>query len=126
MNAEQEEGPVPSIRFKRRKVAHSKRVNTNEDVSTDSVKAQAPAAATPTDNALTTPTISRNEDDSVPNLKDIIRNRKRPGERGRDAARKTEAPRQELAPVETPRDGQYTSRFVAQTGQVVDRDDQQM
>lgn len=127
MNAGQEEDPAPSIRFKRRKVVHTKRVNTNEDVPADTVESQTSAAAPPSDNAPDTPTMSRNENDSMPNLKDIIRNRRRPGDRAREAARKTDAPpRQQVATIETPCDGLYIGRFVAQTGQVVDRDDKQM
>ncbi|OAL01463.1 hypothetical protein IQ06DRAFT_141655 [Phaeosphaeriaceae sp. SRC1lsM3a] len=124
MNSEREEGPAPNVRFKRRKITHPKRIYTDEDVP--STEPQAPDAETRSGDALSLPIISRDSDNPVPNLRDIIRNRRRPGNRVRDAARKSEAPRQELILVETPPDGQYSSRFVAQTGQVVDRDDTQM
>jgi hypothetical protein len=124
MTSEPKEGPAPNVRFKRRKITHSKRVYTNENNLY--TEPQAPDAETQSANTLTPPTGSREDDEPVPNLRDIIRNRRHPADRVRDAARKSEAPRQELALIETPRDGQYTSRFVAQTGQVVDRDDTQM
>ena len=116
---------VPPIRFKRRKILHSKRIYAQDDAPVTS-ESQAPDAGTRGDDAPTPPTEPQDEDDSVPNLRDIIRNRKRPHHRLRDAARKAETLRTELLPVEAPREGLYKSRFVAQTGQVMDRDDEQM
>jgi hypothetical protein len=121
----QDDGPAPAIRFKRRKTAHSKRVYADEDASTTS-KSQVPGAATQSRAVLTPPTASRDEDDTVPNLRDIIRNRKRPRDRPKEAARKSEAPKADFDPTEVPREGLFTGRFVAQTGQVVDKDDKQM
>jgi hypothetical protein len=123
MTTPQDEGSAPAIRFKRRKTAQPKRIYAEEDVPT-TTESQAPGAGTRSDKALSPPT--QDEDRSVPNLKDIIRNRRRPRDRLKDVARKADAPRTELVPVEAPREGLYTSRFVAQTGQVVDKDDTQM
>jgi hypothetical protein len=120
----QDEGSVPAVRFKRRKVAHAKRVQGDQEMTAVS-DSHAPSvesridAPSPFEEPL-------DEADSVPNLKDIIRNRKRPRDRLKDTARKAEAPRSELVSIDAPQDGHYTSRFVAQTGQVVDRDDKQM
>jgi hypothetical protein len=114
----QEEGPAPTVHFKRRKTTHPKRVYIEEGPPT--------ASDTRPNDATSPPPESREEDNAVPNLKDILRNRKRPRNRPKDTARKTEAPRSDMAAVDTPRDTQYTGRFVAQTGQVVDRDDKQM
>jgi hypothetical protein len=122
---QEEVSSAPVIRFKRRKIAHPKRVYAEDDAPT-TFEAQALDAGTRSDNAPTPPTETRDEEDSVPNLKDIIRNRKRPRDRLKDVARKAEAPKTELVLIETPREGHYTRRFVAQTGQVVDRDDEQM
>ncbi|KAF1848436.1 uncharacterized protein K460DRAFT_375300 [Cucurbitaria berberidis CBS 394.84] len=124
MAAVQEDDPPPSIRFKRRKIAHPKRVNLDDDVPTISTP-QTPGAATPSD-ARSPPQEAHAEEDSVPNLREILRNRKRPRDRLRESARKAEPPRTEVAQVNAPRPDQYTSRFVAQTGQVVERDDKQM
>ncbi|KAH3953948.1 hypothetical protein HBI56_025400 [Parastagonospora nodorum] len=119
------DGTTPAVRFKRRKIAHPKRVYAEDDALTTS-ESQAPDAGTRTDNAPTPPAEPQDQDNSVPNLRDIIRNRKRPRDRLRDVLRKADTPRTELVPIEAPREGLYTSRFVAQTGQVVDRDDKQM
>jgi hypothetical protein len=123
MSTAQDEGSAPAIRFKRRKTAHPKRVYAEEDVST-TTESQAPDAGIRAAKAPSPPL--QDNEDSVPNLKDIIRNRKRPRDRLKDVARKAEVPRTELVPVEAPREGLYISRFVAQTGQVVDKDDSQM
>jgi len=124
MSTIQDTDAAPVVRFKRRKVAHSKRVYAEEDAPTVS-DSRTPDIEAPIDVA-SSPKDAREEDDSVPNLKEIIRARKRPRDRLKDVARKTEVPNSELIQVEAPRDGQYTSRFVAQTGQVVDREDKQM
>jgi hypothetical protein len=123
MATEQDETAAPAIRFKRRKFARSKRVHINEDLpcisDTQPVGVDSRIDAPSPPEQLT-------DDDSVPNLRDIIRSRKRPRDRFRDTARNVEAPRTELVVVDTPHEGHYTTRFVAQTGQVVDRDDKQM
>ncbi|KAF2639944.1 hypothetical protein P280DRAFT_381672, partial [Massarina eburnea CBS 473.64] len=94
----------PPLRFKRRKIAHAKR---HPGPST-SEASDAADVADPTDG-----------------LKDALRNRKRP--RAREAERRLEtASSQALVPAETPKRSSYESRFVAQTGEVIDADDQQM
>jgi hypothetical protein len=120
-----DEGAAPAIRFKRRKIAHPKRVYADEETPTSS-ESQAPGAAMQSSEVPALPTGPRDEDDTVPNLKDIIRNRRRPRDRPKEVARKTEAPKADLVTVEAPREGHFTGRFVAQTGQVVDKDDKQM
>ena len=124
MSTAQQDEAAPAIRFKRRKIAHLKRVYAEDDAPTGSAPCS-PVAAT-LDDAPQPPKDANNEEDSVPNLKEILRNRKRPRDRLKETTRKAEPPRTELVQVEAPRPGQYTSRFVAQTGQVVDRDDRQM
>lgn len=114
--AAEEDTSAPPIRFKRRKITHPKRVNLDND---------SPDAATPTD-AHSSPNEAHREEDAVPNLKEILRNRKRPRDRLRESARKADPPRAELVQVDAPRPDHYSSRFVAQTGQVVERDDKQM
>ncbi|KAI8938928.1 hypothetical protein NX059_004783 [Plenodomus lindquistii] len=121
-----EDRPIPRVHFKRRKATHEKRTYGDNEVAT--------AAAPPSPKVTTTsdapaPAPSHAADDEAPmaNLKDILRNRKRPRDRLREAARKAEPrPLAELAQVDAPRPDQYTSRFVAQTGQVVDDDDRHM
>jgi hypothetical protein len=120
-----DEGSAPAIRFKRRKTAHPKRVYGDEDIPTTS-ETEAPGAAMQSSEVPTLPTGPGDEDDTIPNLKEIIRNRRRPRDRPKDATRKPEVPKAELVPVEAPREGLFTGRFVAQTGQVVDKDDKQM
>lgn len=124
MNALTEDDLKPPVRFKRRKVAHTKRAHIDSDVPANPRSADAAAAANET------PALSENDhdtEDCTPNLKEIIRNRRRPGDRIREAARKVETPTtNELGPVDAPRPPLYASRFVAQTGEVVDRDDTQM
>lgn len=124
MAAVQDDNSAPSIRFKRRKVAHPKRTYLDDDVPTIS------KPVSPDDSAAQDVTPSLKEaiydEESVPNLKEILRNRKRPRDRMRDTVRKAEAPKMELVQVEGPKSDRYSSRFIAQTGQVVDRDDKQM
>ena len=124
MSTIQNTDAAPAVRFKRRKIAHSKRVHAEEDVPTVS-DSRTPHVEAPADVA-SPPKDAREEHDSVPNLKEIIRARKRTRDRLKDVARKTEVPNSELVRLEAPRDGHYTNRFVAQTGQVVDREDKQM
>jgi hypothetical protein len=123
-----DEDPAPTVRFKRRKTAHSKRVYVAEEeqeVAPTAPGLQPRDAGTRVHDTTSPPSESQVEDDSILNLKDILRNRKRPRNRLKDVARKTETPRGELA-ADTSRDTQYTGRFVAQTGQIVDQDDTQM
>ncbi len=115
-----DESTAPSFSFKRRKTAHKKRARTDDD-----------ALIGPTDSVLdatasNAPEAAQHEDDSVPNLKEILRNRKRPRERVKDVVRKPEAQHTELQQADARPTNQYTSRFVGQTGQVVDSSDAQM
>jgi hypothetical protein len=123
----------PAFRFKRRKIVHQKRVRLNKDEPSTSTAPQAPNASiladaqgSPADPDLQSP--SAEADDSVPNLKEILRARKRPRDRLREAARKVENTKSvALIPaVDAPKPDQYSTRFIAQTGQVVDQDDKQM
>jgi hypothetical protein len=120
-----DESSEPVVRFKRRKIAHAKRVHGEKPLRS-ATETEAPDARNLSNDTALPIGEFQIEDDSVPNLKDILRNRKRPRDRLKDATRKSEPPRTELAPVEAPREGLYTSRFIAQTGQVIDTDDKQM
>ena len=114
----------PTLRFKRRKVAHVKRAPI-VDVATTSPQRPSDGATT-ADVDLPRGALVE-EDESAPNLREILRSRKRPRDRIREAARKPESTQtQAIVAVETPKQDLYGSRFVAQTGQVVDRDDKQM
>jgi hypothetical protein len=124
MSSIQQDEATPAIRFKRRKIAHPKRVYAEDDAPTVSAS-HSPVAATVND-APPLPKEAEEEEESVPNLKEILRNRKRPRDRLKETTRKVEPPRTELVQVDASRPDQYTNRFVAQTGQVVDRDDKQM
>lgn len=126
MTSVQDDTTAPAVRFKRRKVTHPKRVYADESSPTVS---GTPTTAEGTSVDAPTPLLDlRDGTEAVPNLKEIIRNRKRPRDRLKEVARKAEAPRMEVAvAVEAPpSQSHYSSRFIAQTGQVVDRDDQQM
>lgn len=124
MASMQEEAAVPAIRFKRRKTTHIKRVKADEDAAVRP-NSSTPDVASPTD--APAPPTAAHEDDPAPSLKEILRNRKRPRDRVKEAARKPELAKTELVPFDAPQQqNAYTSRFVAQTGQVVDRDDKQM
>ncbi|USP75274.1 uncharacterized protein yc1106_02548 [Curvularia clavata] len=125
MATTQEESSGSAIRFKRRKTAYPKRVAAEEDAST--VSTSQPPDASNAQHAPSPANEANDAEESVPNLKEILRNRKRPRDRLKESARKTDSPRTELVHTDdTPRADQYTGRFVAQTGQVVDRDDKQM
>ena len=125
MAATQEEGSGSAIRFKRRKTTHPKRVAAEEDAPTVSISQ--PPDASSAQHAPLLANEANDDDESVPNLKEILRNRKRPRDRLKESVRKTDNPRMEVVHMdEAPRADQYTGRFVAQTGQVVDRDDKQM
>jgi hypothetical protein len=128
-----ESADEPAFRFKRRKIVHQKRVRLNEDESSTSIVPQAPntsiladAQGSPAAPELHSP--SAEADDSVPNLKEILRARKRPRDRLREAARKVEDTKSFALTqaVDAPKPDQYSTRFIAQTGQVVDQDDKQM
>ncbi|KAF3035090.1 hypothetical protein E8E12_002185 [Didymella heteroderae] len=120
MTSVKDDSAAPSFRFKRRKTAHAKRARVDEDT------AESPGTrafdATTADDA---PGVAQDEEESVANLKEIIRNRKRPRDRLKDVSRKAE-PQTELVQAEVPRPDQYAGRFALQTGQVVDVSDKQM
>lgn len=118
---EDDSAPI-NFRFKRRKTTHTKRTPVNSDSAAPPDVQSLDVAAT-----LNVPEALEDEEESVPNLKEIIRNRKRPRNRLKDAAPKAEAaPQTELVQTEAPRQDQYPSRFVSQTGHVVDSSDKQM
>ena len=121
MTTVDDDNTAPSFRFKRRKTTHTKRARIDGDAPTTRSN-QTPDAAPAHD----APEAVQDEEESMPNLKEILRNRKRPRDRLKDAARKPETSQTELVQVEAPRADQYTSRFVAQTGQVVESSDAQM
>lgn len=116
-----DDNTTPSFHFKRRKTTHTKRARTDDDTPSVLDAAGHDAATPPI-----APEAAQDEEESVLNLKAIIRNRKRPRDRAKEVTRKPEAPQTELVQSEAPRPDQYTSRFVAQTGQVVDSSDKQM
>lgn len=120
MTSVEDDSAAPSLRFKRRKTTHTKRARIDDDTATtpgdQAINAVAPHNA---------PEAVQDEEESVPNLKEIIRNRKRPRDRLKDVSRKPE-PQTELVQAEAPRPDQYAGRFAAQTGQVVDASDKQM
>lgn len=140
MAAAEEEGVAPAVHFKRRKIAHPRRRYNGEDtvVSTGTLGSvgdganDAPASAA----AERQPVPAKEEEESVPNLKEILRKRKRPLDRLKETARRAEerkaalAASNALAVADTndtsAQTDQYRGRFVAQTGQFVDRDDREM
>jgi hypothetical protein len=113
----------PAIKFKRRKTTHTKRTRLETEAeptvaaphSPDAVVEEATAPAPEGDGASVA-------------LKEILRNRKRPRDRLREAAARAELTKTQaivLRDHDVPKQG-YPSRFVPQTGQVVDKDDEQM
>jgi hypothetical protein len=127
MSTKHGETAAPTIRFKRRKITHPKRVYVDSEDAHIAACSQPP----PTVGSIgvqSPPEDAQDKDDSVSNLREILRNRKRPHDRLRETARKAEPRKTEMVPFEAPQQQQhpYTSRFVAQTGQIVDRDDKQM
>jgi len=120
MTSVEDDRAIPSFRFKRRKTTHTKRARADEDRTTEP-SSRPLDAATPHDAPEAVP----EDEESVPNLKEIIRNRKRPKDRLKDVPRKLE-PEADLVQTEAPRSDQYAGRFAAQTGQVVDASDKQM
>ena len=115
----------PAVKFKRRKTTHAKRVRYEVD-SHDAVAApQSPRTiAVAGDEAQVL-----SDDDTSLTLKEILRNRKRPRDRLREAAARAEVTKAQQALVrreqDAPKQG-YEQRFVPQTGQVVDKEEQQM
>lgn len=120
MTSVEDESAAPSFRFKRRKTTHTKRARIDEDTTTE--PSCQPLDAVSSHDA---PEAVQDEGESVPNLKAIIRNRKKPRDRLKDVPRKSE-PETDLAQAEASRSDQYAGRFAAQTGQVVDVSDKQM
>lgn len=129
----------PSLRFKRRKLAHPRRApvsSLHDDFETAATAPFPPAAigAGTTQSSLEAQTLDPQENEAeAPNLKDILRQRKRPQDRLREAARRAgqrkimvakEIMRYEGAETEDgSKANMYADRFVAQTGQVVQRDE---
>ena len=114
----------PAVKFKRRKTTHAKRPRVGVD-SQDAVAApQSPSTITDArDEALVL-----SDDYTSLTLKEILRNRKRPRDRLREAAARAEVTKAQALvrrEQDAPKQG-YEQRFVPQTGQVVDREDQQM
>lgn len=122
-NAHEDE-PPPSVRFKRRKTTHAKRILTRDDGPTESTS-QLPNGATAHDAPSLSADTATAEEPAL-NLKEILRNRTKLRDRYKAPARKVDTASTQLVAADPPRPDQYTSRFVAQTGQVVDRDDKQM
>lgn len=112
----QDEAPI--IRFKRRKVTHPKRAPIDDNAREDTIE-NVPATQSPSQNHV-------DDDESALNLREALRNRKRPRERVKEVARKPDPAENEVVVQDAPQQHPYTSRFIAQTGQVVDRDDKQM
>lgn len=113
----------PAVRFKRRKTTHTKRAPLEIE---DEPTAAAPQSTDAELNETNKP--APEEDETSLTLKEILRNRKKPRDRLREAAARAEITKAQalvLREQDAPKQG-YTNRFVPQTGQVVDRDDQQM
>ena len=124
----------PAFRFKRRKIAHPRKAQL-QDIGISSEPT--PQALSPSEltgnpessNAILSSEVPGEDEEPIINLKDIIRQRKRPQDRVREAARKAAEKNKVDAIVQgdasKPSD-QYSGKFVAQTGQVVAKDDEQM
>jgi hypothetical protein len=131
--ATEEDQTAPAIRFKRRKIAHPRKRSTDNIAPSEFVfeLSQAPNSTPPASDSILErpPHVAVDEhEEPISNLKEILRQRKRPQERLREAARK--AAEKKTVPLvqidgAAPPD-QYSGRFVAQTGQVVDKDDANM
>jgi len=116
--------PEPTLRFKRRKVSHAKRAPLTDVPTTSTSDPSDNATLSNTEPPLQAPV---EDEESAPNLREILRGRKRPRDRIREATRKPETTQtQALVVADVPKQDLYATRFVAQTGQVVDKDDQQM
>jgi hypothetical protein len=123
---------APSFRFKRRKIAHPRKL---QSLDSDASPTQLPDVPLPTNDLpnLPAPSAVEEDEEDVPNLTEILRQRKRPQERLKEAARKAAEKKGGPGPLVLHSDAgapqgadQYSGRFVAQTGQVVDKDDEQM
>ncbi|KAJ4303482.1 hypothetical protein N0V90_002377 [Kalmusia sp. IMI 367209] len=117
--------PGPTIKFKRRKIAHPKRTHLD---TKDNLVVAAPQSTGLTP-AHSDTAQSPTEDGTSLSLKEILRNRKRPRDRLREAAQRAELTKAQALvhrEQDAPKQGLYASRFVAQTGQVVDKDDEQI
>lgn len=112
---------APVVRFKRRKLAHPR-----ARLDTDATPIPLPDDLS--SKASNSPRIATGDTESeVPNLKEILRNRKKPHNRVRDVARKVEQKSDALVIVDdASKPAAYSDRFVAQTGQVVGVEDKQM
>lgn len=120
----EEDATEMAVKFKRRRVTHTKR--TRLQVEDDDAVA---APRSPQTLAIAEdegPTAEGDETSAT--LKEILRNRKRPRDRLREAAARAELTKAQTLhrrEQDAPKQG-YAERFVPQTGQVVDRDDEQM
>ncbi|KAF2743825.1 hypothetical protein M011DRAFT_480362 [Sporormia fimetaria CBS 119925] len=110
MSAECDSSSGPTVRFKRRKLAHPRRVPTSENAHSPNATSELPI---------------EQEDDPVVDIKSIVRQRRRRNPQIPDIPREQQAMAVELHKPEEP-EASYSSRFVAQTGQIIDRDDAQM
>jgi hypothetical protein len=134
---------APAIRFKRRKLLHPKRAPIpDSDAPSETAVASPPIISSSAEEASARILSEvHDEADGAPNLREILRARKRPQDRMRDAARKAAERKNEQRYQLVLREGsngdkegggeggnadQYSGRFIAQTGQVVDVDDVQM
>ncbi|KAF2876602.1 hypothetical protein BDV95DRAFT_664731 [Massariosphaeria phaeospora] len=126
MDERDQDNTETTPRFKRRKVAQAKRLRLDDDASSEADgHPRGPSAPVP--KASTMHSVATEIEDAVPSLKEILRNRRRPRDRLKEAARNAEATKaQALVHVDVPKPGLYASRFIAQTGQVKDKDDKQM
>ncbi|KAF2269123.1 hypothetical protein CC78DRAFT_303805 [Lojkania enalia] len=134
MAAEEAHDPIPVFRSKRRKTEHKRTRLDDHDGNATNTSARSPVAATEINAPSTLPVFpaldspATDADESVPNLKEIIRMRKRPQQRMKNVGNKVAATSSQDAVVlsAAPHSDQYAGRFVAQTGQIVDKDDTQM
>ena len=114
-------------RFKRRKTTHTKRVRADDSsaIAPSENTSDAPAATSDA------PQPAQHEEEDAPNLKDILRSRKRVRDfRGREVGPRRETGASEAAKADGDALGLLGSdregRFVRQTGQVVDTGDREM
>lgn len=121
MTASADDDTAPSFRFKRRRTTHTKRARTDDDAP-DSTNTHTLDATS----ATNAPEAAQVEQESAPNLKAVLRGRKRPRDHMKEVKRGSEAEPSEVGKVDAPQTDRYTSRFIAQTGQVVDSGDAQM
>lgn len=132
-----------AIRFKRRKLAHPRRAPVSSQHDDGDTDANASVALAATETVLKHTSLEPSALDGLAqdveaetdtqNLKEILRQRKRPQDRLREAARRAEERKMMVAKEVVGYDGgelgsgregnRYAGRFVAQTGQVVQRDE---